>query len=294
MTDKIYHYCSNSTFLSIITGQSIHLNPMSYANDPEEGVFLIDLIPKACRKNEISENLANVVSVFLGSFPSAADGFAMCFSEAPDMLSQWRAYADSCRGFCIGFDVQNLQTALTDNSPGFETTISQVIYGTELGETSLQDLIATLKLFDQSYPEAVRLRNELSIEEALHRFNTGATMRDVFEYDKNGYEQFPLLSQRLAPFIKLVYKHKSRSYEEEKEWRAITHMHKGHHRASGFRVTPSAIRPYTEVSIKNCAGVISDVLIGPMNTSDPFWISELLESKGFHGAKVRKSSVKIR
>ena len=41
--------------------------------------------------------------------------FVVCFSEMPDVLSQWRGYADDGKGCCIGFSKTQLEQYCAKN-----------------------------------------------------------------------------------------------------------------------------------------------------------------------------------
>jgi len=49
--------------------------------------------------------------------------FVCSLSESGDDLGQWRAYADNGRGYVLGFDTTELETAFTqDDQPGYAQT----------------------------------------------------------------------------------------------------------------------------------------------------------------------------
>lgn len=116
----LYHYCSVETLAAIAEYKTIRFSDVNMMNDYNESGYAYYLFEEAAdallkdkvlRKKipgldkEYLDRVDEVVSpqqLFL--HPTIA-----CFSKSPDVLSQWRGYADDARGVSIGFraDVLN-------------------------------------------------------------------------------------------------------------------------------------------------------------------------------------------
>lgn len=126
----VYHYCSLSTFLTIIKKKTLRLTNVLKSNDALERKYaveecencVIDTILE-CIKDYGPENIdlehqrwyyEQYIKKCLAEAIQDYDektiiAHAMCFSKEPDLLSQWRGYADDGRGVSIGFDRKTLE-----------------------------------------------------------------------------------------------------------------------------------------------------------------------------------------
>lgn len=116
-----YHYCSVNTFLSIIENNNIWLSDAEKTNDYTEMKWLFSKIHEVIEKSllsygqiysedvilkskrfiyQMAENLLNKKAPIIQNSKS----FLACFSEAEDLLSQWRAYGNDGNGIAIGFN----------------------------------------------------------------------------------------------------------------------------------------------------------------------------------------------
>lgn len=103
--ELIYHYCRPESFLAIVTSRCMWFSAFYTLNDVYERGWGYSIFEKA------SETLNEETgSKFIGKiFEPVIAGYLHtmlmigCFSLDPDVLSQWRAYADDGRGFAIGF-----------------------------------------------------------------------------------------------------------------------------------------------------------------------------------------------
>lgn len=117
----LYHYCSIDTFLSIINNCNIWLSDAGKTNDSTETKWVFSEVKKVVEqaldsyknlyKPEIlskAKNIAyNVIdNLVFGKAPFVRNSkkFLFCFSEAEDLLSQWRSYGDDGKGVAIGFN----------------------------------------------------------------------------------------------------------------------------------------------------------------------------------------------
>ena len=117
----LYHYCSNATCFSILSGKNIRMSDISKSNDSEElerffpclHRLIIQLyndnpFPIKCEGLTDSDAIRYLVDfsedIWRDKFAEGYfSNFVTCFSEKKDCLSQWRGYADNGNGCCIGF-----------------------------------------------------------------------------------------------------------------------------------------------------------------------------------------------
>ena len=112
--DVLYHYCSTETLLSILGHGSLRFSDVNMMNDPHEWRYCYDLFERAANallekapKYAALEGLDNEfldhVDAYISPKQLMSHPVISCFSKKPDVLSQWRGYADNARGWSIGF-----------------------------------------------------------------------------------------------------------------------------------------------------------------------------------------------
>ena len=124
----LYHYCSNASFLSIISTRTIWASEFSLSNDALEGKWIRKVVEKSCNERGLS---ASQLEVVLREFDTITSlyGFAgVSLSEEADMLSQWRAYSENAAGVSIGFDSAAFYAEAVPRSPPALPPLSKVIY----------------------------------------------------------------------------------------------------------------------------------------------------------------------
>ncbi|MBY5733413.1 MULTISPECIES: DUF2971 domain-containing protein [Rhizobium] len=97
----LYHYCSAATFQAIISRNTIRLSALRSSNDSMEGAWYDGKLLEAIRKQ--AEDIPGWYFEQQAYINRGAT-VGLCLTEAGDLLSQWRGYADDGRGFCIGFN----------------------------------------------------------------------------------------------------------------------------------------------------------------------------------------------
>ena len=123
-----YYYCSLNTFLNIVRNKQIYLSDPLKMNDNLEIKWYLDRLNNEKIAFDEKENF-EVESIFdaMGerslidfSFEKLVEilnlkgqnsVYISCFSKEPDILSQWRAYAEDGKGVSIGFNLEKLSEA---------------------------------------------------------------------------------------------------------------------------------------------------------------------------------------
>lgn len=234
----LYHYCSMSTFLSIIESRHLRLSSISHMSDQMEHRWFRTILRKVLEeKASANPQLMDTVDIQLLSLdPLTEPGlpllFCCCFSTVRDRLSQWRAYADNGTGVAIGFNPKHLCPR-----EGFDNLwLTDVVYS-----KGKQRAVAQLL--------ADRLRRPFE-----KKYQRG---RDF-----------------TATYIEAA-RHKSAAYAEEKEWRLL---HYPYPQESGnnfgksiskpqFFVSGRTLIPFVALSFdeNQSEPPISEVVFGPSN-----------------------------
>ena len=110
----IYHYCNAETLRAILTTKTLRFGDVNMMNDYRESAWgykifletaneLLALSKEVPELKKIDQHFLDQVDKILSSSQLHVHPFTASLSKNPDVLSQWRAYADNGRGFAIGF-----------------------------------------------------------------------------------------------------------------------------------------------------------------------------------------------
>lgn len=249
MTDKVFHYCSTDTFQKIIFNGSLRLSALSMSNDSAEGNWIHTMLLRVIASDfGNDENLISAAGfAILGN--TSFLGLGVCFSSEPDLLSQWRGYADDGFGMCIGFDREKLASIVGD-----EAELFAVEYNMERQKEILRDEIRTVVA-------TVDLNEPLGVHT---RFS--------------------------STFNPMRYRMKNPSFSEEKEWRIISRRQD----PKQARATRDRLIPYLDLELLKEHGLITDILLGPKNTSDVGAVCQFVASHGYTGFGANRSRLTYR
>ncbi|KFX07280.1 hypothetical protein KP22_04105 [Pectobacterium betavasculorum] len=134
----IYHYCSPDAFLSIAKNKKLWLSATNNMNDFSEGAWLSKALGNVLSLNLTSDNKAMREGILRQFNINNNIKYITCFSKKPDILSQWRAYAQNGEGIAVGFDEESLDLesgmAFNHPDPKFSIKLNDVMYmsGNEL------------------------------------------------------------------------------------------------------------------------------------------------------------------
>jgi len=216
--DTVYHYCSLETLLSILDKKTIRLSDINKSNDYLESKATIDFIKKAviqlCHQQSIDESeqimlgidneaaMKHLIEIVFNRFLNYKDTlvYAACFSEEPDLLSQWCEYADNGKGVAIGFNTECLKKICESSEEHLK--FEQVTYLTEKN-SSYNDMIN--KYANQFYGE---------ILDALINGTLGELFTNPYGSDFQAMKDQQQLI-RESVFIK------HESFSAEGEWRIV-------------------------------------------------------------------------
>ena len=102
----LYHYCSTSTFLSIIQRKCLWLSDVNTMNDFGEVHWAYERFIEAANLvlEQVGRDYVERVDEVIGSSQLSLLPMLCAFSTDGDVLSQWRAYAEDGAGVAIGFN----------------------------------------------------------------------------------------------------------------------------------------------------------------------------------------------
>ena len=210
-----YYYCSLNTFLSIIKNKQIYLSDPLKMNDNLELKWYLDRLNNeqfTVDKVDYQESIFDMVKKRSGlnfTFEELVEilnskgqksVYISCFSREPDILSQWRAYAEDGRGVSIGFNLDMLKKA--DNFFVSEVIYTDdVVYGSN--ESGIEIVADTINIvfsvnkiagkeeqmevfLHELIPELIQYKNPSFIEEQEIRLVYCEDMKFEKIIDRNG------------------------------------------------------------------------------------------------------------
>lgn len=273
----LYHYCSMEAFEAIIRTGNIRLSDINMMNDFAEmkwgyGVFAAAASRILAKRKDDStlprREFLDGINTHLSPTQLYIHPLIACFSKNPDVLSQWRGYADNGSGVSIGFNAENLvKTCATflNCEYDFEEQIEQMegrlIAAHSLGdEFSAQDhamhlfgYLPALKnpaFREEAEVRAVHLLTVELSEDGVELVDVGG---DAFGKKVGGGEvQFGIRKNGVVAFLDIPY----------------------------FDNEPN--------------GTIAEVVMGPRNPNLPGNVSALLMRYGHKGVRIRQSTATYR
>ncbi|MGC4960051.1 DUF2971 domain-containing protein [Gordonia sp. DT101] len=255
----LYHYTDIYGVEGIVGGEKLRGTDIRFMNDLSEQRFGEALLDRAFDEcvSEITEvaksgdpqfvsvlnsveDLRGTTTMLRGDYaPLAVEYFAVCFSESPDQLSQWRAYAQE--GYCLAFDTAELFRYLRstpDTGTSADAPLAAEMKRVSYGEAGLTDLKASIK--DRALAAAaedVRLGLVGTSSRTGHRvdWGMGIALETVF--------------------------HKDAAFSEEREVRILVGGAADAHTPGRFGMVPRAHVPLRRE-------LIQSVTVGPNTYAD--------------------------
>ncbi|MGE5470116.1 MAG: DUF2971 domain-containing protein [Bacteroidota bacterium] len=284
----LYHYCSSEAFVSIVTSRTIWLSSLALSNDSKEGRLVRETLLRLAARDGLPVTDQTRLEDSLAFAERVFDGLGFCLSEAGDLLSQWRGYADDGRGVAIGFSK---------------------LYLTKLGEQFRAQEEAGFNLYKVEYNQA---EQEASITPAYRKLRSliddGAfrrqgqwsllddrTSEQIAAEDKETSKLYRSLLLQLISLFPKLYELKAEGFKEEREWRLVhlkTELPNGDYK---FRSKADSVIPYKcfELPDLGCEA-IREVIIGPKHSTPPQVLQYMLKQSGFGEVPTRESSVSYR
>ena len=320
MVEMLYQYGSNRRCFGILGDRAVRLCDIRKSNDYDELLIMypqiLDEILAQYQKAPFPfkfEGLSGIPAMYrlvsmtqsliddeldTGSFSN----LVTCFSEAPDILSQWRGYADDGKGCCLGFSMSALQK-YCECSNGV-LRLEKVNYVTQ---AEVDTLVAK---FSNGILESLRDLREWIVAEMTHS-----------DEDK---ETDGLLGYNFHGTIKKLLVHslifKGAGFAEEKEWRLFLGsqaykepqwVHGGNRDIQGpqdfsetlaflrnrieFNITEDNISPYISIRFNDFDSIpIKEIWLGPKSKISVSDLKLYLAIKGYNNVKVALSNISYR
>lgn len=246
-----YHYTTPDGLRGIVSGGTLWATDIAYLNDSSELDYSVKMINKELEDQAldaspaVSELLRRVNNPVTPT-DSSTGYCVICFCTEGDLLSQWRAYGDSGKGFALGVDAYELG--------GDQLRVRRVIYDQRIQQRLIHKTVAKfISLFEKTSQE--RSIEELDTAMVLPAFSG-------------------IMSSHLAEFA-FTFKHPA--FSSENEWRAIFEFRRDQHLSLlQFRNSDNLVIPYINAMFGE-----SPNLDGPQ-TKPPIPLLEIIQGPSAH------------
>jgi hypothetical protein len=280
----LYHYTDQKGLLGIIENKCIWATHYRYLNDASEGLIVSRLLSDELAKRRGDEGVISQGKRILSEVTSQ-DIYATSFSEAGNLLSQWRAYSGKSGGYSIGFSPNYLKTIGKQffknipnryYSPGNPLIPCQ--YFADGVEKQLKEKIK--KVVDSYIATAERNKCTLTSTEQIGCHTPAAIALKSFR-----------------DFSRDCAITKDHAFFEECEWRLVFHLH-GVGKDVFFRQGRSMLIPYLQIPLicPEQRLEIKRIFIGPCPNPAEAWksVNMLLKKQDIYGVDVKDSNVPYR
>lgn len=104
--EPLYHYTTQNGLWGIVKSRGIWATHHQYLNDIKEFVHAKEIFREVLAKSAKADPLLKgMCGAMNGEGFERVNLYVTSFSEDPDSLAQWRAYAGGASGFSLGFDI---------------------------------------------------------------------------------------------------------------------------------------------------------------------------------------------
>lgn len=283
----LYHYCSTETFHSIVKYGSIRLSSLSQANDTMEGRWVRGIFDQLCDEHNLGSYTKERLLEHLQMLRNFADGLAFCLSGKPDILSQWRGYANDGRGFSVGFSSEYLVALRDKRKERDEASFGTVKVEYELEEQKKVVLPIFLEMKEIIARGALRMPRSIL-------GSAGKTAEELAKEDDEAKKASNDFSLSLLGLLNHLYRIKNPAFAEEDEWRLLSYLI-GDDDECEFRTAADRIIPYREFHLEELdTPPIEEVYLGPRNISQMDDVGRFLKRHGLKDCGVKRSSATYR
>lgn len=200
--DFLYHYTNASGIQGVLKQNGMYASPYFTMNDPSEVIYGLEIIEETCKHliaNGTSQGILSICNAILNDqiirnktfYHTSIDLVLISFSEEKDNLSQWRAYSNDAKGYCIEIDSNTLKK-IDKNDPLM----------TKIGPWSFYKCI-----YDKSLQMNLVEKWIILADSVLGKLNL---------------PQNALSAHVLNGLINIIFTFKHNAYRDEKEWRVMT------------------------------------------------------------------------
>lgn len=253
------NYCSANVLLSMLCKKTFWLTNLNESNDAGEGRWMMATWLDAIRRSEVQNHTrSKAAKLVLDNTLRKHLPLGVCFSEDPDLLSQWRGYANNGSGFSVTFNADALSKLASSSGDTPSLHFTSLAYGNDRPDHTSRVFAQLKEAFDEDI--------------------------DRFTEDGKGIVAASLaLSpeklKRQKEAACHLYSAKSSVFKEEKEWRLYAFESVEKMESLKYRIKGDLISPYLEISFP--ASAVTHVTLGPNNPTDDATVRQLLKSNGF-------------
>lgn len=302
----VYHYCSLESFLAIINNSTIRLTNISKSNDKDEIRYCFDAFEDTLRKSCMEFSKKYIDNIELKNFFSEIDYdglvtravanesliyYAACFSSEPDLLSQWRGYADDGKGVAIGFYSRNFILAKDLKNIKY----NKIEYDMKAVKEELHNYI--IEKLKKAHCKSNNNWDIAPYIDAINDIVSGMVYNAVFYKNPAFREEneWRLVFYPFGNIRNLLISHKTkdlssnqlfydRMYEPieyEKEYKGLIRE------KIQFRCTDDKIISYVDVNFDRIKEyMLADIVIGPKSNTDDKDLRLFLMSNGYDLSKI--------
>jgi hypothetical protein len=250
LPEHFHHYTTIDGLHGILKSREVWGTSVEYLNDSVEISYGMDLakdvVNQEIKGNAGDDNLVIQVQLFrilaeLEHHRSNTSYFVTCFCEAPDLLSQWRAYGKNA-GYSLNVIADKFYSSVSSlnedalrqggTSPRRAAYMERVIYDPEVQGSLLSKVL-------RSCVDAYR---ELAMgEDFLGEEKRSPMDKDFYELT----ERFSKYAARQA--LRFVSQFKHPAFAEEKEWRLVHRRDAFDYGGVEFRTANGRLIPYVKM-----------------------------------------------
>jgi hypothetical protein len=275
--DLIYHYCPAQAFVEIVNNRSLWLSAYWTMNDETEREWGYGAFEKAAKElhhkvgQEFLERVYEPVKIsLLKTVPMIAS-----LSLEGDLLNQWTRYADSGRGFSIGFSAKPMKHLPIRHL--------RVLYEEDV---QVQELLEKLSHIYQ-YEKSIGFKYDEKFQ--THVFNIG---NDLCAYKNPAFEQEQEIRfVHMSAMVPVGSSFKIRALGARDQSGKRVHKPLKIH----FRVREGVVTPYVILDYSKGGAIspIKEVILGPGNENSELNINLFLNTIGMKDVIVRRSKAAL-
>jgi hypothetical protein len=272
--EVIYHYCPPSAFVEIIRTRKIWHSAYYSLNDLSERRWAYSVFDKALAQiqADVEKTFTDTIRDFVNMALRSSLIMISSYSLDPDVLSQWRAYAEDGKGFAIGFIARRMEMPAKS---------IRVLYDEEAQNT---ELLGNLRHI-YGYERSIGFKYDMQFQ--THVFNVGL---DLCAYKHPSFSAEKEIRRAhvsgLAPdgnSIKII---------------PLGALDQDGKRLSEpvdvqFRTKNSVLVPYVTLDYTNRGkeSPIKEIVLGPRNDNAELNIQLFINTMGMKDVSVRRSAV---
>jgi len=288
--ETLYHYCPNSRFESIINNREIWLSSLTLSNDSMEGKLVARTLRRIAKSEGLDELVVQGLQDLMQPYEAKFGALGFCLSSDPDVLSQWRGYADDASGVSIGFSSEYLkQLGDPDLHHGRVIfSLGPVMYTDEDHELVVKPTYNKAK-------EPIDRGALNPVPSKLLAIIKGPLDEETRKARQSFADAEEELSSHLLSLLPKLFYMKAQAFQEEKEWRLVSLYFLGKPEDCKFRASGDRIIPYRSCELRTDeVQPIKEVWLGPKNRTPIYVVEDFLKAKGFGEVPVRKSTATYR